>query len=1366
MTTLTVDNLNKLRDGHPHAISVYLSIHVPTVLYEGLITGTPARGAREITVMAEAGYSLNAVTAGQTILVGTSAVGYDVSRRRYRSFTGTHDGAATIKLDENGVLWETGQNITIVENWELWPIFPFIEVTEPYTFYKDRDIAYTDENLEPPPVAIVEAAKRADFIIAGSAVFNISGALSYPIADGATIVSHAWTCSDGVIASAGSATTTITFTNPHPQGIWLNLTVTDSNGKSQTTRRLLFVYDEEYLPVKDFSIEQPVSISWKESGARVGLRMYGDVSLDVLPDRAHIVVWSKQRYNGTEEYIGDFYNTLFVGYVRGETIQRNLETDGGVSFEATTIADMLRRHSQFSVSLTDSTSPDSWHTMYRLTLSRAIHHVYKWHSTLLEIADLFLPDPTLYRMLAVDDFVNGDLFSIVESFASEHGVFAHICSNRMSQVHLAIDLNMLSDEERDALPVVMEILDVDRLNDAGDVIIQRRHEKTVGYVFMSGIYYSGSGDATPLISKAPGEVPETEGASFIDFENLVLLGQTDSNAKAGRVLAIANSLVVDVPITFVGNYSFFDVVPQEFYKITIFDSETPRDMNFIDMKLIPRRVTLSVDFVNGSINVDVLFDTEAIGPIGITGHFPTGSFEPEPEPTPEDTIANLITFNTSQGCYFHGSWVARNGGLTGSELQHYHASLDPYWYVKNESSNPADTILIAVTPGSVQRSVNAGVDWTAVSLSTPPNDAGDDPAPSAGDLVFMYIDSNFFVMGEHLVLATWSPTADDRRSWLLYTDDDFSTHSWVSIGVSVGGGGMLDERVFWAVDGLTTSVPFEKTICRMTDTTFAMVTRGSGIPRVSYGCVDPDDNLIYVTDGGGIVAVGVAAIAICRLTDERLIQAIAFTGSDCEANPNIKHVRVQVSNVVDGCPTPDLDTQVNDCVPGFGDFTGGLPSTIAIDSLGDGERFIVAVNRQPDGTAGGSCVVGEYVEGSGYDYGSTCIFASVACTNVSVVARADGAEVYYLETSSGDVKVAYIAISGLTAVLQATHDVEDGVDLVSAVMADAAHSAVSFKRTSDGYGYVKVVAVTSGSISMSSAQLMKTADIESCMVSSVGGTVYVAYNVAGVLTVKPCYVSGITISSVGLEISLPSDGGFLGVAALSSASFAASYYDSDNSDWSTVTVFMGDEIYAQGLGVAIGRGGGALAYVTYHNGSQLVLAVYELPSMALFAEYSLGAASANQVINLQRVAWPVTKTGYTDMVCYLHGLMESGEGLVQLIKTPNAGVSYQTIEGGWGGNYCSAMSVDRTGKLVATRNVGSGSKVYSGTDAGLSYNSDIPIRLYPGGLFVTVDGYAVVGSRVSGSAQRVMYAPRPYNSWTDITEDYPSSGGITKITGV
>jgi hypothetical protein len=615
MTVINAADLERLRNTHPHKIIPHLSVFKPEPLFCGTVTGSPAMGEHQITVVDVSGSwaAVDAAAPDLMAYVGDSCGTHEKSKRRLRSRVGQ-----VITLDENSVEWANGDVITIMHSYDLWSVFPYID-PDTKTFYKDLDIPYTDENELMRPVAIM-GPHQAKFLDGPSVVFNLDGSDSYAIAQGASITGYYWQATGGVIADSGDPTTTITFTAPGTYII--TLTVTDSNQKTQQTRRVYFVHQRTgaYAPYSDFDFERSPEGSWEAGGWNCGIRVKGVADQDEFPDNALCVLWAEMFWDNEEYYIVDGYNNLMVGYITRENIVKELDT-GFVVFDIATIHEMMKNARCFSVSLEYDPSPDTWWKMDDLTVARAVHHVWRWHSTLFTVTDVYLPILTSNTQLlkAVDDFEGGDLYSIVDNFTYKHSIFAHVVCNKHGQIYVEQDFAMLDEADRAAGTASVVLSDRDRRGPA-DVDFARKTPERVSHAIVSGTYFDGT-EAIPVIAQAPGYVPSPWGDGQASFERLVIDSQAYANMIAGRVIAVANEKILDVEIPLAGDWlPALDITPQNWVQLNVQAADTKRGVSLEGYYHL-RKVTAEIS-LNGSCLVDINLIPEAFGPDGVPGPYP------------------------------------------------------------------------------------------------------------------------------------------------------------------------------------------------------------------------------------------------------------------------------------------------------------------------------------------------------------------------------------------------------------------------------------------------------------------------------------------------------------------------------------------------------------------------------------------------------------------------------------------------------------------------------------------------------------------------------------------------------------------------
>jgi hypothetical protein len=627
MTTLSPADLVTLR-AHPHVAKFYMSIFKPVCIYTGQIAGTPTTGARYITVTDISG-DITDIEEGFTLKV-KDASGNLVCKRRYRSRVGQ-----VLKIDENTVVWSTSYTIEAYRQRELWTVFPYIDAADSYRFYKDYDVNYSDQNVRIPPVAIA-GATQVGFLDGASITFTLDGSNSYIMSSVATSIStYAWSCDYGTIAAPTAATTTITFTTAGQYII--KLTVTDNTGASQSTYRTFFVHERTGVnaPFVDFDLES-IDCSWSNGGCTARPTLRGACDLDTIEDGAYIVIWSENWYSGVKQNIGSYGNIRFAGYIMSESIQKSIDTNE-VTFELGTIDVLMRNMRMFSISLEAVGSGELAITWYQfpyetLTVARAVHHLWKWHSTLLDITDVYLPIEVTSTMAACDDMADGNLFTLVD-WTYDNGIFTKLYCDQTGILYLEQDSLILDSTARNALDTYLDIITTDWRFEEG-LQLDRGMDTKAAQVTASGIA-SIAGVFTPLIAQAPGEIPGNYGDNILSVERLVLSTQAALNTLVGRLYAIANSDISEIRLEFTGDYPII-MSQKVWYTLTVPASYTHRGYA-IDVRMKCVSIVYRISTTKGTIYPQCVFEVDVDSVDGVTIVYtePTEShYSPIPAYTP------------------------------------------------------------------------------------------------------------------------------------------------------------------------------------------------------------------------------------------------------------------------------------------------------------------------------------------------------------------------------------------------------------------------------------------------------------------------------------------------------------------------------------------------------------------------------------------------------------------------------------------------------------------------------------------------------------------------------------------------------------
>lgn len=633
MAQLSAGDLTNLRT-KVHRSSFYLSVFQPATLLSALVTGAPTRGQRAIS------YNTGTGTAGQFATIEAYQLVEIVTSTgtepvRLKSITG-NQVTGTITIDENDIAAANGDVIRVLHFYPLVAIPPAIRGG---VFYKFFNVVYSDQNSKPPPVTII-GSHLVGVLSAGSVTFNLNSSSSYAVAQGATISSRLWSC-----VANGGGTTGISFSNTTAANptltitaagqYWLKCAVTDSNLKEQATWRAVFVYSSLNNAYNDFTVTN-LSGDWQTGGWQASISATGNVALSDFPDGALAVIHYKNYFNSTEGYV-DLWgaasqNIVMAGYIRRDQDNDNFDIGtGAISFDITTPDGVMDNMSELgSISLNAVAVPGKWYQYASwMTCGRGVHHLLKWHTSVLETCDVLgLTDNTL-GVLNID-FTEPSVLQMVNSLGYQRGIFAKMVSSRLGRLYFSADSQMLNTAARGALDTVF-ILDTPDISGVVDVV--RQPEANVATSDLDGFSFNGT-TSTPFISIIPGYresavsygLPGYRGIGATSTKSQVLNDQTDSNEKCGRVQAAANNNPLEMRFTTPANYiGAFDIVPSiGFYNWGLADNDLKRNTDLNGRLLICRNVSHQINHDAGTVQTSFVGEPEAFGPDGIQGNYPVG----------------------------------------------------------------------------------------------------------------------------------------------------------------------------------------------------------------------------------------------------------------------------------------------------------------------------------------------------------------------------------------------------------------------------------------------------------------------------------------------------------------------------------------------------------------------------------------------------------------------------------------------------------------------------------------------------------------------------------------------------------------------
>jgi len=1360
MPEISSGDLTLLR-GENHRTNFYLTPCPATALWSARINGALDRGATAVTFDGGSGANFAAIGAYQELWIGSAAGKYDVGRIRIRAVSSANSGVSgTVTIAANSIVTSDNNYLTFIGWYILKPIRPLIG--EDGTFYKDSNIAYSDQNSEPNPVCIA-GENRAGFIDATAGYFEIESQLpsSYVMASGASISSYGaslvWGADTPTISiNSGTGVGYIRFDTP---GVyWIKWSVTDSNDKTQNTYRWYYAHSplasNAHYPITSFSINN-LSGDYEAGGWSCGVQLHDDATLADIPDYAPCILWSENWYGSTKKnitYLPDESGTILNGYVRRDQFNSDLDTGSHTaSFELTTIQGVNENKYNFSVSLEAAQTVDTWWKYPSwLTPTRAVHHFFKWHSNLLEIADVIGLNSNTDG-IAYAEFQDGTLLGMPNSFLRDRSIRASLVCDIGGRVHLVEDVQLRPDSERASLVTVQEITNADK---SGEIVFVREQENRTPFVHTSGFSFGGTFDAdgkpeaTAICAIAPGDNPLEDGQSPISFGRQTFTSQTHANQIAGRVLNAENNVLPEIRINLSGNYlGTLGIHLSEFWELTIASGDTVRGIAETHNLILKNVVgTLSVE--QGTIVLIATYEAEATGQTGIATACPEFPDLPGDDFTiPEiDDLAGALVTAASVNYLPPQTkdWTVRTAEAT----QHMYA--DPFWTTRQDSFASIDAILLRCGVGFIKRSVNGGQNWTNITPATdPPNSGSDTPAPTKTTVTYIQGEGSYITESEHVFIARWQNTSDEWRSWIAYTDDDGSNWTWQALS---GGGVDLDIS---AIDAETTlNQPYTSSVIQIDANHIGLLLTATGT-STSTRILIVNTESGTITDTIDTPQTGASTLhAICRLAENRI--AAVWFDSDSFS------VDTKVYEIVDGVE----DSSSN--VANLFSISSSAPTAISIARVSD-TAYAVACNRTGS-TNKGVLKACEYDEVDTVTAGSETEFFPSAVAYLSMIRAGTGIHLYYKDTALTRIAGVSFTVSSLVITQSSHYQVTSYLpNQISAINLSGDKDLIVFSNDDDSdKGYAVVVTMTDSSITFANiGSKIKDSTIAAIYPAYVSETsAYCAFQVGTTLTYKLLEISGYTVTA-GSEINYPSG--------------AAGYPLIFNSTIGLVLVWRNDaatpkfEVLSSGpgalkvLGASISKGLGDTLYLTaWGDNGELVYQVRSMADLSLIGAYSLGACTEEELNNKTYFAMPYAIYG-DDAFFYLYGrFAPSSVGLSQIIYSADSGASLTVLEANWGSAYCGSL-IDDFGLVFAARCIGSQTKLYTGQwDVGLELKSTLLYSAATNPFSMVYNFYddSLYAAAAASGAIMVIKANSPFTSWKDITYDHSTAAGVNAIVAL
>lgn len=613
--TLTTAQVSQVRQ-RPHRTRVWLSVFQPgTVLSARINHAGITKGERVINYTLVAG-DFNSVNRGMTCYLGTTLGGRELGRIRAISAT-----AGTITVAENAVAWVTGWYLTVVAYYEPWAVFPrILLVSNVPVFYKDYDIAYTNQNQFMCPVVCM-GPNHAGFLVTGGYGVYYTSTGSFDPTDGSPPTGFLWNFEGG--NPSGSALPDPGWIQYSGAGHFLtSLLATTDSGKTLTGHRHVSIYSRPdegpAFPILKWGMRS-FEGSRDQGGYAIRFFLREQADFSKIAEGALVVLFTDDWQGGVAGKAASGAEhretILFNGYIEDDSVTVNPETNV-LEFNAASITQVMQRLSTYSWALDDVETPANWTQMNDMTVDKAVIHFLCTQSTVMEIADYSWTGDA--KKMQYADFGRGDLYQCANGLYAS-ALFASLVADRQGKMWAEMDANLVTTGSS-RLTALGAGFTITRQDWRGTLNWTRQQDETLAYLEYGGIYYSGpsaTGSSLPLLAVAPGDVAGYFGG-VERTQGLVILDQNAVNVLVGLGYAKANADFPELSMPIAGEYRFFDIAPQSRLLVSLTAAENWRGLVWNAKPFIPQAISYEVQAESQMMTMDVRAREETHGPPGTT----------------------------------------------------------------------------------------------------------------------------------------------------------------------------------------------------------------------------------------------------------------------------------------------------------------------------------------------------------------------------------------------------------------------------------------------------------------------------------------------------------------------------------------------------------------------------------------------------------------------------------------------------------------------------------------------------------------------------------------------------------------------------
>lgn len=733
MPALSAPQLALLRS-QPHKSHWVCCPIPPVAIFAARINGSPAIGATVIPYDTVTTGAFGTIKQGMTLLIGSSAGTSDYGTLRIRASASASNLFVAWNSD---IVWTDNAYLTVLEQYLPW----FLNQRAiGQVIYKDygldasavAGIVYTNQTNPWPPVAMMGDNVCKLWEGNPTSVY-FDGSESYTVEPGDTIASYAWTFGDGgtsAVMTPGNRNYTAAGT------YYATLTVTDTNGKTHLTRRIISLPDPASVYTVKFegtSLEGQIEDGWNAQ-----VRVFDpSITATLFPERAPCFLISTDTYGTTVGSVGfptGREQVVMFGYIAEGSVAVRPEYNE-VEFRLESIAGAMARTNTQPVATNDDDDPagepDAWAWSTSLTVWRAMNFFLKFHTTIQDIADAKLyNDSTLIKH---GPFPEDNMWNMLVQFAKARRMLRSGVT-RTGRIIVGRDPNLTPIASRGAYATVCQLAHGDWQEQVTIPLVP--YWKT-RFLCLSGISYSGNpaDEIQPVYGMSPGRPPKDYGEER-SLQFLALVDQTDANTLAGLLVGTDNMPYGDIVIPMRGNWvKAFDPAYQEYVQAPSTGWVTKRGTLLANALLIVRRVSVSFDWEAGVMSPTLTCDYYSYPDIGVNGDCWTAGAPPNPitppggnpiisPPTaPRPTGAGVVPVHIfslyDSGAIRHLTSLAAAGGVV-SALNDWANNYAANYYASGHSvTSTSKQAIIADESAGVNvftgYSGNEGVSWTVTN---------------------------------------------------------------------------------------------------------------------------------------------------------------------------------------------------------------------------------------------------------------------------------------------------------------------------------------------------------------------------------------------------------------------------------------------------------------------------------------------------------------------------------------------------------------------------------------------------------------------------------------------------------------------------